>query len=157
MVGWFRWCFTALWHILGNFGRGQYLVPILSPVTDNCPSWISGRMRMVVEFFSWPNLDERMWPDRGWNQRPLDSQSDSLPTALGGPPVLHGTVIVWCSGYHIRCSGYHIRLARRRAWVQSSAETYFLLFLFRRNFLIFGVPILVPICGEYMWPDRNYQ
>ena len=26
-----------------------------------------------------------MWPDRGSNQRPLDSQSDSLPTALGGP------------------------------------------------------------------------
>ena len=26
-----------------------------------------------------------MWPDRCSNQRPLDSQSDSLPTALGGP------------------------------------------------------------------------
>ena len=26
-----------------------------------------------------------MWPDRVSNQRPLDSQSDSLPTALGGP------------------------------------------------------------------------
>ena len=24
---------------------------ILSPITDNCPSWISGRERMVVEFF----------------------------------------------------------------------------------------------------------
>ena len=29
----------------------QYLVHILSPVTDNCPSWISGRETMVVEFF----------------------------------------------------------------------------------------------------------
>ena len=31
------------------------------------------------------NLHESMWSDRGSNQRPLDSQSDSLPTALGGP------------------------------------------------------------------------
>ena len=29
----------------------QYLVHILSPVTDNCPSWISGRETMVVDFF----------------------------------------------------------------------------------------------------------
>ena len=51
---------------------------ILSPVTDNCPS-ISARVRMIS------NLNERMWPDRVSNQRPIDSQSDSLPTALGGP------------------------------------------------------------------------
>ena len=57
----------------------QYLVPIRSPVTDNYPSWISGRVS------SWPNLNERMWLDRGSNQRPLDSQSDTLPTVLGGP------------------------------------------------------------------------
>ena len=52
-------CFTALRHFSGHFGRGQltylhcfwasllavyqYLVHILSPVTDNCPSRISGR------------------------------------------------------------------------------------------------------------------
>ena len=47
------WCFMALRHFSGHFGRGQltnphcslsiyqYLVHILSPVTDNCPSWIS--------------------------------------------------------------------------------------------------------------------
>ena len=33
-------------------------MPILSPVTDNCPSWISGRVRMVF-VFSWPNL--QLW------------------------------------------------------------------------------------------------
>ena len=33
------------------------------------------------------NIHESMWPDRGPNQRPLDSQSDSLPTALGGPAI----------------------------------------------------------------------
>ena len=61
------------------------LVPIRSAVTDNIPSWINGSVRMVVKMFSWPNLNERMWPDRGSNQRPIDSQSDSLPTALSGP------------------------------------------------------------------------
>ena len=30
----------------------RYLVLILSPVTDNCPSWISGRERMAVEIIS---------------------------------------------------------------------------------------------------------
>ena len=27
-----------------------------SSVTDNCPTWISGRERMAEEFISWPNL-----------------------------------------------------------------------------------------------------
>ena len=39
---------------------------------------------MVLEIFSLPNLNERRWPDWGSNQRHLDSQSDSLPTASGG-------------------------------------------------------------------------
>lgn len=60
----------------------QYLVPILSPLTDNCLSWISRRMRMVVEIVSWPNLNERMWPDQGSNQRAPDVQSDTLLTGL---------------------------------------------------------------------------
>ena len=42
----------------------QYLVPILSQVTDNCPSWISGRQRMVVETFSWPKLNEECFAGR---------------------------------------------------------------------------------------------
>ena len=33
---------------------------ILSPVTENCSSWISGRERMAVELFSWPSLHERI-------------------------------------------------------------------------------------------------
>ena len=53
---------------LGHFGCGmhtvpgqasyavyQYLVHILLPVVHNCPSWISGRERMVVEIISLPN------------------------------------------------------------------------------------------------------
>ena len=64
------WCFTAIRHFWGYFERGQltYRIPhcslasllgsvlvllhILSPVTDNCPSWISGRERMAVEIIS---------------------------------------------------------------------------------------------------------
>ena len=54
--------FTALRHFSGHFGRGQSLFlgkpprqfTSLSPVTDNCPSWISGRERMAVEIISWP-------------------------------------------------------------------------------------------------------
>ena len=32
----------------------QYLVLILSPVTDNCSTWISGRERLIIEMISWP-------------------------------------------------------------------------------------------------------
>ena len=51
----------------------QYFVHILSPVTDNCPSWISGR---------W---NESMWPDRVSNPGPLTYESGALSTALRGP------------------------------------------------------------------------
>ena len=49
----------------------QYLVHILSPVIDNCPTWIKGRERMAVEMISWPistkecfaNPEDRnLWP-----------------------------------------------------------------------------------------------
>ena len=51
----------------------QYFVHILSPVTDNCPSLISGRR------------NESMWPDRVSNPGPLIYESGALPTALRGP------------------------------------------------------------------------
>ena len=41
----------------------MYLVHIFSPVTDNCPPWISGRERMAVEMNSWPKLQERTFLD----------------------------------------------------------------------------------------------
>ena len=46
---------------------------ILSPVTDNCPSWVSGRR------------NESMWPDRVSSPGPLAHESDALPTVLRGP------------------------------------------------------------------------
>ena len=56
----------ALQHFSGHFGRGQLTNPHCSwasllgslPVTDNCPSWISGRER---NYFM-TNLHDRMWP-----------------------------------------------------------------------------------------------
>ena len=52
---------------------------ILSPVTDNCSSWISGRGRMTVEMFSWPSLHERMCQTWGSNSGPLACKANSLP------------------------------------------------------------------------------
>ena len=47
------------------------IVHILSPETDNCPSWISGRERMTVENISWSiSTKECCRPRRGSNPRP---------------------------------------------------------------------------------------
>ena len=50
---------------------------ILSPETDNCPSWISGRERMTVENISWSiSTKECCRPRRGLKPRPPGLQSD---------------------------------------------------------------------------------
>ena len=50
---------------------------ILSPETDNCPSWISGRERMIVENISRSFSTKEYWrPRPGLNPRPPDLQSD---------------------------------------------------------------------------------
>ena len=92
--------------MLGNFGRSQLtwphcswanllgslpvLVPILWPVTDNCPSWNSERERMVVEIFSWPNLNERIfcwtWGSNLW---PPAYQADARPIKLPRTAIIH--------------------------------------------------------------------
>ena len=63
----------------------QDLVHILSPVTDNCLSWISRRGRMAVEIISWPVSTNVMW--QGWdsNSWRMDLQSDMPPTVLQSP------------------------------------------------------------------------
>ena len=50
---------------------------ILSPETDNCPSWISGRERMTVENIS-QSMSTKVCcrPRRGLNPRPTGLQSD---------------------------------------------------------------------------------
>ena len=50
---------------------------ILSPETDNCPSWISRRVRMTAENISWSiSTKECCQPRRGLNPRPPGLQSD---------------------------------------------------------------------------------
>ena len=51
---------------------------ILSPETDNCPSWIGGRERMTVENISWSiSMKKCCRPRRGLNPRPSGLQSTS--------------------------------------------------------------------------------
>ena len=53
------------------------MVHILSPETDNFPSWISGRERMTVENISWSiSTKECCRPRWGLNPRPPGLQSD---------------------------------------------------------------------------------
>ena len=47
------------------------LVHILSPETDNCPSWISGRERMTIENIWWSKPHERMLQTRRGQTRNL--------------------------------------------------------------------------------------
>ena len=57
--------------------RLSSIVHILSPETDNCPSWISGRERMTVENISWSiSTKECCRPRRGLNPRPPGLHSD---------------------------------------------------------------------------------
>ena len=47
---------------------------ILSPETDNCPSWINGRERMTVENISWSiSTKECCRPRQGWTRDRLVS------------------------------------------------------------------------------------
>ena len=64
------------------------IVHILSPETDNCPSWISGKERMTVENISWSiSTKECCRPRRGSNPRPPGLQSDAHPTEPPRPAI----------------------------------------------------------------------
>ena len=62
--------------------RGKLVfVHILSPETDNCFSWISGRKTMTIENISWSiSTKECCRIRRGLNPWPPDHQSDAHPT-----------------------------------------------------------------------------
>ena len=49
------------------------------------------------------NYHDSMWPDRGSNQRRLDSQSDSLPTALGGPALIYCKLLLFKDVFPKNC------------------------------------------------------
>ena len=60
-------------------------MPILLPVTDNCPTWISGRERMAVEMISWPICMKECFVGRGSNRRPSEYQGYMHLTELLSP------------------------------------------------------------------------
>ena len=79
------WCFTGQsthWgHVefsvlllgrLSHLSGYPVLSTLLSPETDNCPSWISGRERMIVENISWSiSTTECCRPGGGWTRNLL--------------------------------------------------------------------------------------
>ena len=64
--------FIQVFVFTTNHHLNQYFVHILSPVTDSCPSSISGRRT------------GSMWPDRVSNSGAQTYESGALPTALRG-------------------------------------------------------------------------
>ena len=83
------WCFTAIPNFFGHFGPGQLtyphcswagLVHILSPVTGNYPSWISGRERKALEIISWPNSTKECC--RTWGSNPQSLHYHKLLVSL---------------------------------------------------------------------------
>ena len=55
---------------------------ILSQVTDNFPSWVSGRERMTVEKISWSISTKECCRARASNSHPPDHQSSAHSTEL---------------------------------------------------------------------------
>ena len=69
------------------------IVHILSPETDNYPSWINWRERMTVENISWSiSTKECCRPQRGLNPWPSSLQSDGDPTEPPRPATLAKSV-----------------------------------------------------------------
>ena len=97
---------------------------ILSPETDNCPSWISGRERMTVENISWSiSTKECCRPRRGLNPRPPGFQSDGASNWA----TKAGSLI--CTPIHTELSRempsdfiFYIRLYPYTYWVNISRE-----------------------------------
>ena len=72
------------------------IVHILSPETDNCPSWISGRERMTVRNISWSiSTKECCRPRRGWTRDLLVSCRTAHPTEPLRPAILLYTYTVY--------------------------------------------------------------
>ena len=126
---------------------------ILSPVTDNCSSWISGRGRMAVEMFSWPSLHERMCRTWGSNSGPLACQANRCMNIIiwdyesvwrdawpqikyRSPwPIFHGQVIL-CYILWIMCH------YDRTFWPQNKGMSLW---------PIFHGPLILPYISKTIW------
>ena len=88
-TGWTGRTPRLIWVLLGTHSFCWFchevaqLVHILSPVTDNCPTWVRGRERMTFERISLPNLHERMFHQiLGANLRPSAHQAEVHATEV---------------------------------------------------------------------------
>ena len=99
MGSWWAWSVYLTTRLLGRLSPHKQLtsiVHILSPETDNCPSWISGRERMTVENISWSiSTKECCRPRRGLNPRPPGSQSAHPTETKGKYGKVTNTEIKW--------------------------------------------------------------
>ena len=77
-----------------NSKRLTSIVHVLSPETDNCPSWISGRERMTIENISRSiSTKECCRPQRGSNPRPPGLQLNPHPTEPPRPEAGYFTLV----------------------------------------------------------------
>ena len=109
----------------------QYLVHILSPVTDNCSSWISGRRRMAVEFFSWPSPHERMCRTWGSNSGTLACQT---------------ILIIWSKQFEKKSSFPHPKETPHKTWLQLAK------WLLRKRSLKYWNWVIWTKVSEWPWP-----
>ena len=95
-----RWSVNLTTLFLGRLRPkrfNQYLVHILLPVTDNCPTWISSWERMAVEMISSPISHVA----RPVERPPICTyQLDVHPTKLPGPVWLVSILIWYTSIYY---------------------------------------------------------
>ena len=117
---------------------------ILSPETDNCPSWISGRERMTVVNISWSiSMKECCWPRRGLNPRPPGLQSDAHPTEPPRP-----AHVWWMHKHH----SYGLWVSMTQSWSDFTLTFTFV-------FLLEVITWLSFILGSWIcyatYPDLN--
>ena len=90
------------------------IVHILSPETDNCPSWISGKERMTIENISRSvSMKECCWPRQGLNLRYPGLQSD------GASKWATEAGVKKCTFWHVHPMETQINLHVPAVWSES--------------------------------------
>ena len=145
--------------------RLNSIVYILSPETDNSPSWISRRERMTVENISWSNLHERMLPTRSGLNPQLTSWSpvrraSNWATEAGLSPVWFVTS-VFCilfapvcamNGLWLMCMVYCLS----PVWAMNGFWLVYMVYMFVTSLWnewfvtsIYGVLFVTSMCNEW--------
>ena len=149
---------------------------ILSPETDNCPSWISGRERMTIENISWSiSTKECCRPRWGLNPRPPGLQSDGASnwaTEDGGCCTWHVYCIILLSlqsNERLLLREKVVQYLSDFAWSRKEwhADNLYYVFHFLFCFLFYSILLLINnehhffhfyyfaeiirLAGHYMW------